>query len=551
MAKVDVIQTSFTAGEFGKSLFGRTDIAQYANACAIVENFLPRSYGPVISTPGTEFIRTASISTSLTRLIRFVFNRTDAYAIEVGDKYFHFYTDCGIVMTTGATPFYLAHIYSETELFDVHYAQLNDIIYMVHPDQPPQKLVRTAAAVWSIVDMPFTGGPFLDVNDTTTTLTASATTGTVNITASTTGVFTVSSGSTKGHVDSFWMIGGLSDISDTSVTTGLQEIGFVKVTDVIDTATVTATVIKNLKVATATAFWAEGAWSAVRGFPARVSFHERRLWFARTAKEPQKEWGSRVFSYEDFALDTQANNDGLNLGLASTEANEIQYLASGRSLLAGTFGGVFVTKSGTADAITPDNASAREEIGYGSQAIQPKKIGGFLYYLQRFGTKLREMFFNFDTDNYKAVDKTILNPDILSDGVVDMDVAQNPESILYCTLTGGTLATMTREIDQEVTGWARQTTNGTYSSVAIIPSQSNLYDEVWVIVTRWINDVEKRFIERFADITPNVRQDLCSYLHSSILFNAYTASTSSTITISLSATTGSITITSSGTASKN
>lgn len=555
--KVDVIQTSFTGGEFGSSLFGRTDIAQYANACAIVENFLPRSYGPAISIPGTTYVATVSNSTLRTRLIKFVFNRTDAYAIEFGKYYMRFYTNGGVVITTGTTPFTLAHVYLDTEVFDVQFTQLNDVIWMAHPDHPPQKLTRRSAASWTIADAPVVGGPFLDENTpiltstnvsaSTITITPSATTGTINITVSPTNssLFTLST-STLGHQGAYWMIGGLAQ---TNATTGLQEIGYVRITNVVNSYTATATVIKNLKAATATTVWAEGAFSAVRGYPARVVFHERRLWYARTDYEPQKIWGSKVFEYDNFGLDTQADDDGLNLPLASNESNEIQWLASGKSLLPGTFGGVFVVNSRSTEPITPDNATASEEVGYGANSIVPKKIGNFLYYVQRFGRQLREMFYNFDTDTYKAVDRTILSPHILGDGVVDMDVQQNPESILYCVLTSGTLATMTREVDQQVTAWARHTTNGTYSSIAIIPSQTNLFEEVWVIVERWINGVQKRYIEMFDSIEPPLRQDMDNYLHSSLRYNAYNTSSTSTLTMSLSATGGTgstVTITTSG-----
>ena len=83
--KVDVLQSSFSGGEFAPSLFGRTDIAQYESACEIVENMLVRPYGPVISTPGTEFINECKTggSTSIARLLNFVFSRTDSYVIEL------------------------------------------------------------------------------------------------------------------------------------------------------------------------------------------------------------------------------------------------------------------------------------------------------------------------------------------------------------------------------------------------------------------------------------------------------------------------------------
>lgn len=561
MAKVDFIQTSFAAGEFGPDLYGRTDIAQYQNACKIVENFIVRSYGPAISMPGTSYIGTVSTSTVKTRLIKFVFNRTDAYVIEMGPLFFRFYTNGGIVVTTGTTPYQLAHVFTESEIEAVQFTQLNDVIWLTHPAHPTQKLIRRAAASWQISDYVYKGGPFLDdftvttgTNGVTTSatirITVSATTGTINVTVTPTNsnLFTVS-GSTLGHQGTLWMIGGLSQ---TVASTGLQEVGYVRLTYITNSYTATATVLKNIHakaLSPGTDVWAEAAWSAVRGYPASVTFHEKRLWFARTNEEPQKCWASKVFEYDNFALDTQADDDALNLPLASNEANEINWLSSGKSMVAGTYGGAFIINSGSGTAaITPSNVQASEQIGFGSTNTAPKRIGNFLYYVQKFGKKIRELFYVWDLDTYKAVDRTILSPHILGEGVKEMDVMLNPEPILFCVLTNGTLATLTREQDQDVTAWSRQTTDGTYTSIAIIPGQTNNYDEAWVIVERWINGVQKKYIETFDAIEPPARQDLMNYLHSSLLYNAYTASTSASITISLSGTAGTVTVTSSGNA---
>lgn len=442
-----------------------------------------------------------------------------------------------------STSYQISTIFTENELFGVHLTQLNDIIWLTHPNHPPQKLIRTSEGEWTISEAPIIGGPFLDENKTSTTITPSATSGTINLTVTPTTVslFTRSS-STLGHHDAYWMIGGLSQ---TNSTTGIQETGYVQITHVINGYTATATVIKNLKASSATTVWAEGAWSAVRGYPSKVTFQERRIWYGRTNYEPQKEWASKTFEYDNFALDTQADDDALNLPLASNESNEIQWLASGKSLVAGTFGGAFVTNSGSTEPITPDNVNASEEIGYGSESIMPKKIGSFIYYIQRFGKKLREMFFNWELDTYKAADRTILSPHILGGGVVDMAVQQNPETIMYCVLTNGTLATMTREVDQEVTAWARHSTSGTYTSIATIPSQTEDYDEAWVIVERWINGSQKKYVEFFENIQVPDRQDKCLYLHSALTYDAYENSSLSSCTISLSSSSGSITLTSS------
>ena len=462
-------------------------------------------------------------------------------------------TSANILSLYSTSAYQLTTVFTENEVFDVHYAQLNDVIWLTHPSHPPQKLIRTSANEWTIGNAPILGGPFLDnntpvltstnVSASSITITPSLTLGTINLTVTptTASLFTVSAG-TLGHHNSYWMIGGLSL---TNATTGLEENGYVRITHVINGYTATATVIKSLKAATAQSVWAEGAWSAVRGYPSRVIIQGNRLWFARTNFEPQKEWGSRIFEYENFALDTQAEDDGLNLSLSSNESNEIQWLAAGKSLIGGTFGGAFITNSGSNDSITPDNVTASEEIGYGAEPIMPKKTGNFLYYVQRFGKKLRELFYNWELDTYKALDRTILAPHILGDGVVDMDVQTNPETAFYCVLTSGTLATMTREVDQDVTAWARQTTAGTYTSIAVIPSQSANYDEPWVIVERWVQGNKKKYVEYFENIDVPARQDKCLYLHSALTYDAYDTTSRSSVTISLSASSGSITLTSS------
>lgn len=442
------------------------------------------------------------------------------------------------------TAYQLTTVFRDNEIFDVHYTQLNDVIWLAHPNHPPQKLIRTSANEWTIADFAFLGGPFLDDNTTSITLTASATTGTVNITVTPTNsnLFTVS-GSTLGHKNSYWMIGGLSQ---TNATTGLQEMGYVKLTNVVNSYTATATVLKNLKTTSATAVWAEGAWSAVRGYPSRVVFHDSRLWFGRTNYEPQKIWGSKIFVYDNYALDTQDDDDALNLALVSNEANELQWLASTKNLLSGTYGGGFVISSGGDNlAITPDNARADEEIGVGSAPLQPKRIGQFLYFVQRFKKTLRELFYVWDMNSYKAVDRTILSPHILGDGIIEMDVQNDPDPVLFCVRTEGTLAMLTREPDQEFAAWSRQTTAGTYTSIAIIPSQVADYDEAWVIVERWINGSQKKYVEYFENPEPPARQDQCVYLHSALTYDAYNVSSLSAATISLSASSGSVTLTSS------
>lgn len=552
--KTDTVQTSFVGGEIAPALFGRTDIAQYQNACETIENFLIRPYGPLISTPGTEFINACKTggSTSIARIIEFIFSRTDSFIIEMGVSYFRFFTAGAVVVSTGTTPYEVAHTYTAAELFDIQYAQINDVIYLVHPSHPPQKLTRLSANSWTLTAFPFVGGPFLDNNiiysgGTTSilssaTITPSATAG--NITLSATSNIFIASGSTLGHLNTFWKIGA----TVTDSTTGLDVQGYVQITAITNPSTATATVKSNLKANTATTIWAQGSWSDVLGWPARVAFHESRLCMARTTYQPQNVWASQNFTYENYAVNSGADDDALDLALATTEANDIKWLISGDSLIAGTFGGDFIIGTGDGSPLTPSSTRATKQTSWGSEPIPPKRIGSFFYYIQRFGKKLRELFFIWNLSSYKSIDKTILSPHISGNasglstantGFLDFAYQQNPDTILWAVCSNGTLATLTREIDQEVQGWSRQTTDGFYESIKSIPSQNLPHDEVWVVVRRNINGTDVRYIERFkSQIVPD-RQDQCFYVHAGLTYDAfaYTASPTST-SISLNKTSG-------------
>jgi hypothetical protein len=53
---VNIPITVFNAGKLTPLIDVRTDIEKYSSGCRILENMLPRIYGPVERRPGTIFI---------------------------------------------------------------------------------------------------------------------------------------------------------------------------------------------------------------------------------------------------------------------------------------------------------------------------------------------------------------------------------------------------------------------------------------------------------------------------------------------------------------
>lgn len=79
------ISTSFAAGELTAALNGRVDLAKYRTGAAVMRNFFVDYRGGASTRPGTQFV---GISRRLTdnpkpRLIPFVFNSEEAYALEL------------------------------------------------------------------------------------------------------------------------------------------------------------------------------------------------------------------------------------------------------------------------------------------------------------------------------------------------------------------------------------------------------------------------------------------------------------------------------------
>ena len=75
------------------------------------------------------------------------------------------------------TPYSIVSPYTSAEAFEVHITQSADVIYIAHEDHHPKKLSRLDTLDWTLVDVPFTGGPFLVENTTDASLIGFARTG--------------------------------------------------------------------------------------------------------------------------------------------------------------------------------------------------------------------------------------------------------------------------------------------------------------------------------------------------------------------------------------
>jgi len=415
------------------------------------------------------------------------FELTDKDGTNINSSTFTTYTSGGVANKV----FEITTPYTTAQLFDLKFAQSADVMYITHPEHEVEKLSRTAHTAWTLTDVDFTNGPYMDANITTTTLNpGSHTVGT--------GVAVVASAVTG--------INSGSGFLSTDVGRLLQfGTGYGKITAVADTLNITITIIEDLGSATASANWSLGSFSDTTGHPSCVTFFEQRLVFAGTTSQPQTIFFSKSGDYENMDANiggTVADDDAIIYTIASNQVNAIRFMTATRTLIIGTAGGEFtVSGGGTDNAITPTNILIKKQSNHGAANVDAIAVGNATLFLQRAKRKIRELAYNFDVDGYIAPDMTILAEHISEGGLTQMAYQQEPNQVIYAVRADGELIGLTYQREQQVTAWHRHIFGGVFGagkavceSVAVIPTDDTEY-EVYVIIKRTINGATRRFVE--------------------------------------------------------
>jgi hypothetical protein len=177
--------SAFNAGELSPLLDARLDIEKYQNGCRILENCVPKIYGGAFGRAGMEYMGAAKHADKKCRLIEFIFSATTNFILEFGHEYIRFWSNGVQVESSPGVPLEIASVYTEDDLFFIQYTQINDIMYLVDAAHPVQKLTRVSDTSWTIEEVVWKYPTLRDENITTTTLAASATTGSgITVTAS-------------------------------------------------------------------------------------------------------------------------------------------------------------------------------------------------------------------------------------------------------------------------------------------------------------------------------------------------------------------------------
>lgn len=379
--------------------------------------------------------------------------------------------------------------YVEADLFEIKVAQSADTLYVTHPGYAPRKITRTAHNNWTVAVISFQDGPYLPLNTTATTLTPSATTGAVTITAS---------AATFASTD----VGRVVRIRSSGTW------GWATITAFTSATQVTATVGSAFGSTAAVTNWRLGVWSGTTGYPAAVTFYEDRLVFGGAPAAPQRIDGSNTGEYENFAPTaadgTVAASNAVSFTLNSSDVNVIRWLVDDeKGLLVGTTKGEWIVRPSTSsEALSATNVSAKRSTNNGCADIQPARTTKAPVYVQRSGRKLRSLTYVFELDGFHSPNLTRYASHVSESGIKEMDFQQEPHPVLWCVRNDGVVAGLTVDPDENVLGWHRQIFGGAFGSgdamaesVASIPTPDGTSEEAWFIVKRTVNGNTVRYIE--------------------------------------------------------
>lgn len=269
--------------------------------------------------------------------------------------------------------------------------------------------------------------------------------------------------------------------------------GICRVNSYVSSTVVNVAVLKPFIDNDYTENWREGEWSALRGFPSAVGFHEGRLFWAGR----DKIWGSVSDAFDSFDPDFEGDAGPINRSLGSGPIDVINWVLPIQRLLIGTEGAEVSMRSSSFDEpLTPTNVTVKDASTQGSARLAPAKVDQAGIFVQRAGKRVYELRWSSETNDYAPRDLTLLHPDICAPMVVDIAVQRQPETRVHFVKSDGEVAMLTYDPAENIMCWTRVVTEGVIESAAVLPGTGE--DQVYYVVKRIIGGVTKRYLEKWA-----------------------------------------------------
>lgn len=531
MAKVEHLQTNFTAGEVSPRMYSRVDFARYANSVKSMRNCHGIVTGGAIRRPGTRYLDAIGTSASNIRLIPFQWDDSGYVLVFVGGSTsveIYKITPTGsqhlVTITTAVTApenvrysqngraLYLTGGVFQTITYQNDFAwDVADFGFFIPPlteDARPTGVSATLSALTGSITITIAAGnaPFVpaDVGRQITTLssgglaTITAYTSATQVTAQVVAAFPFTNPSDSMMVldspfTTLAITGSIEEGGSITLTAGAAAFysgdvsnnkyikingGTVFLTGYTSSTVVTGIVRKKLSSSTTAV---SGSWQIQRQVfgtsykPVANGFYGGRFWISGVSAalstapvRPNDLFGSKVGDYANFDVGTN-DDDGCFFPIGGDRSDEIKHIASNRSLIVFTAGGEYSVAGDNGGNIKPTGTIIKNESNYGSGTVAPEYVENDIAYLQRSGKKLRSMAYGgVADDTMLSPDISLLSEHLLSVGAIATAYVPEPEPVLWVLMSDGTLRSVCVDKINQVYSWATHDTDGAVRGICAV-----------------------------------------------------------------------------------
>jgi hypothetical protein len=245
-------------------------------------------------------------------------------------------------------------------------------------------------------------------------------------------------------------------------------------------------------------------WSAVLGWPERVTFYNQRLILASNSTEPQSVWVSKTADFTDFIPPgTLTSASPFKMVLASGTHNKIMWISGSKKLFLGTLGDEWVITSGS-DPFSWDTVSAESQSNQGSNPTKPIRTASSMLFVEHMGRVASKLDYDYKTDSFVASDITALAPHMFAnEEITNWSYQKTPNSIIWSVTDAGNMIGLTMQMQHGVVGWHKHTTQGSVKDLCCIPDSDNRQTATWLAVERTVEvssvEEEHIYIEKMAN----------------------------------------------------
>jgi hypothetical protein len=241
----------------------------------------------------------------------------------------------------------------------------------------------------------------------------------------------------------------------------------------------------------------ENVWSAAKGWPRTVTFHQGRLYFGGSKSRPSTVWGSVVGIFFDFEPTEALDDDALEATLDTNTFNAITDIISGRDLTIFTTGGEFYVPQSGLEPITPTSFFVQSTSRNGSKpGIRVQQLESGILFIQRQGKALAEIAYSDTQLTYVTSKISLLSGHLLKTPkrmalrrAVDTD---ENDLLLVVNESDGSLASFSLMRSQNVIAPSEIiSAGGTVLDVSVDITT------IYVVVKRTISGTDQFYVERF------------------------------------------------------